>query len=216
MTKRHKILLAGLAATAVLGALVATASATRVATSNQFFRTTWSALEFIGSGGVVRIRCPVTIEGSYHSRTIAKVAEALIGYVTRAAVGVCTGGTFTLLASALPWHVRYNGFSGTLPAITVVHLRFVGFSLLINFNEVFGLRSSCLYQSTAASPMRASVNVGAGGVAETLTPEAATIPLLTRLPESTATCPSTLSLGQNAAPITLLGTTTKITVTLVA
>jgi hypothetical protein len=217
MRNRTKLLLTALAATAVLGALVATASANRIALVNNSptaFRTTWSALEFIGAGGIVRIRCPVTIEGSFHSRTISKVLEALVGYVTRAAISTCTGGTTILLTARLPWHIRYNGFAGTLPAITSISLRLVGAEFLINFNEVFGLRYSCLYQSTAASPMRGNVAVNAG-VAETLTPETAAIPLLTRLPESTGTCPSTGQLGQNAGPITLLGLTTKITVTLV-
>lgn len=106
-TTKH--ILTALIATAVLGALVANAAANRIALSTPSFRATWTNLEWQAAGGLFTIRCPVTIEGSFHSNTISKVLEALIGYVTRAAVGApaaCTGGTVTMLTSVLPWHIR--------------------------------------------------------------------------------------------------------------
>jgi hypothetical protein len=62
-------------------------------------RAIWDPMEFIGPLGE-SARCPLTLEGSFHARTIAKVAYALNGYITRAAVGVpasCTGSEATIL-----------------------------------------------------------------------------------------------------------------------
>jgi hypothetical protein len=68
-----------------------------------------------------------------HSRTLAKVAESLIGYVTRAALaGVrCTGGSATVQTEALPWHIRYASFRGTLPNISGITIHSIGESYRI-------------------------------------------------------------------------------------
>lgn len=223
MRNRSKLLLAALAATAVFGALVATASATRIAMSEQHFRATWTNLEFQAVGGIFTIKCPVTIEGSFHSSTISKVLEALVGYVTQAAVGApaaCTGGTVTILTANLPWHIRYNGFSGTLPEITRIHLRLILAEFLINRNDLALGRFSCLYRSTPTNPMRAWVEVNATThVVESMRPDrTAQIKLFARLAESTATCPAEGNLGENATSTLTVPSpgTAKITVTLVA
>jgi hypothetical protein len=75
---------ATLAASLLLAGAVSSASARIISSSNQNIRVTWASLEFSGS---VTIRCPVTFEGSFHARTIAKVARSLIGFVTRASIG---------------------------------------------------------------------------------------------------------------------------------
>jgi hypothetical protein len=46
-------------------------------------------------------RCQVTLEGSLHTRTIAKVQGALIGYITTARLA-CSSGSLTIL----PEHCR--------------------------------------------------------------------------------------------------------------
>jgi hypothetical protein len=112
------------------------------------------------------IECHVTMEGSFHSRTISKVLEALIGYITRATVDStnCTGGSARSLTETLPWHIRYGGFTGTLPTITSVNTRLIGFNYLI---QVGG--TACLFSSTASSPMKQIVNRNsATGVASSL------------------------------------------------
>src|SRR5215218_2592066 len=128
-----KLILTALAASLLLAAAVSTASAARLSTSNQNLRLTFTSLEFEGSE--ITIRCQVTLEGSFHTRTIAKVAEALTGAVTKAIVKseTCTGGrgaafngveTYngTTTPNTLPWHVQYKGFTGTLPNIETLRL----------------------------------------------------------------------------------------------
>jgi hypothetical protein len=205
--KRSRLLLVGLAAAITLGAIISTASANRIATSNQFFRVVWTELPFVG---FVTIRCPVTIEGSFHSSTISKVTEALVGYVTRAAVGnPCPSGNGSarILTATLPWHMRYDSFEGPLPNITSIKLRLIGAAFEVTSSGVF-----CLFQSTVASPMKGVVNVEAGHAATTLRAEAAPIPLSSG---STILCNTSGRLGPEPGVVTLLGNTTPITVTLV-
>jgi hypothetical protein len=216
MLNRSKLVLVALSATVVLGALVSSASANRLALSNQTFRATWTNLEFVTTAFTAPVRCHVTIEGSFHSRTLAKVTEALVGYATAANLTLpCTGGTARLLTETLPWHIRYDSFAGTLPNITSIKLRLVGASFLVQAPEPFGRIAACLYRSTAASPMKGTVTLERG-VATSLTPEAAGIPLQTRLPESQIECPNPGRLGASTSTLTVQGSTTKITVTLVA
>lgn len=129
-----RLTLVALAASVAFAAAVGTASAGRFSTSNQFIRATWSSLEFTVASVVVR--CPVTLEGSFHSRTIVKVTRALIGAITRATVnqtacregkvyannGIETIPTIGVTENTLPWHLTYESFAGTLPSITRVTL----------------------------------------------------------------------------------------------
>src|SRR4029077_9579140 len=95
--------------------------------------------------GTHTVRCPVTLEGSLHSRTIPKIVRVLlIGAVSRVLIKneSCTGGTASILR--LPWHITYEGFVGTLPNIAAVLLllqRFQ-FGLMV---EILGTRRTCLY-----------------------------------------------------------------------
>jgi hypothetical protein len=174
MRNRSKLLLAGLTAALAFGAFVSAAPAVRLALSGQQFRATWNKLQF---QGFVTIECHVTIEGSFHSRTISKVLEALVGYVSRVTVDStnCTNGSARALTELLPWHIRYGGFTGTLPDITGINLRLVRGAFLV---QVAGIApAKCLYESTAASPMKGVVNrITATRVAESLRVEQAGIP----------------------------------------
>jgi hypothetical protein len=82
MRTRPKPVVTSLAAAFVLAAFVATASAQRFETSNQGIRATFAELRF-GTIEEIEGRCPVTVEGTFHSRTIAKNGESLVGYITR-------------------------------------------------------------------------------------------------------------------------------------
>jgi hypothetical protein len=99
----------------------AAGTAGRLSTSTGTFRQTYTALnferEFFGS-----VRCPVTLEGSLHARTMSKVVETLIGYITSARVfeAACVGGRAGFKTETLPWTIRYNSFTGTLPNISSV------------------------------------------------------------------------------------------------
>jgi hypothetical protein len=163
MRNRSKLLLAGLTVALAFGAFVSAAPARRIALSGRQWRAQYNKLRFIG---MVPIECHVTLEGSFHSRTISKVLEALIGYVSRVTVDEtrCTGGSARILPESLPWHERYNGFSGILPQITKIHIRIVGAGIILQTPTV-----RCQIVSSAASPLKDWINiVTATGVAESL------------------------------------------------
>lgn len=206
MRKRSKVLLAALVATLLLTLAVTAASPNRMSVSDSRFRVTWSALSF--SSEVVIVRCLITLEGSFHSRTFAKVAGALIGFVTR--IGEhrsdCFDGT-SLLLETLPWHVRYRSFAGTLPVITSMRVGIVPFSFSIEPT----LEARCLYASTTAQAAVGTYVLSAPGVVtEFRMDETAQIPLA----RGGLLCPSQLALGGTGS-MTLLGSTVRITVRLI-
>src|SRR6185436_11338861 len=122
MLRTTRLITACVMAASALTIAVGTAAAGRLSLNPRTFRATWTGLEFTSASlfGANTLRCPVTIEGSFHSATIQKRPGALIGHVTRATMfsARCTGGTFTVLQNTLPWHVTYEGFAGALPRIT--------------------------------------------------------------------------------------------------
>jgi hypothetical protein len=212
MHTRSKLVLAGLAATMLMAFAVGSASAGRLSISNQNLRITWNALEFFGEGGIeATVRCHVTLEGSFHSRTIAKSIGSLLGYVTRATVSPreqCTGGAATILAATLPWHVTYEGFEGTLPNITGIRLGLKRTAFLV---EV-GLGTSCLFaEGGVGSTARGTAVREAGGRITNLLPDE-TI-RLARV-SGTFGCPTSGGFRGNST-VAGLGTTTPVTVTLI-
>jgi len=144
--KIGKLLLATVGATVLLGALISTASARNFSVSNQSISGMWSSVEFNLPSGAVR--CHVTLEGSLHSRTFAKVLGSLMGYITKAILGPCVSpGTATILTETLPWHVSYSGFRGTLPNIDSIIVHVTGASFRVNNG-----RENCLARSEAGRP----------------------------------------------------------------
>ncbi|HEU4701831.1 MAG TPA: hypothetical protein VFS37_05050 [Conexibacter sp.] len=143
------------------------------------------------------------MEGSLHASTFAKVAQTLLGQITRFANGPCTGGTITPLA--LPWHVRYESFAGALPLISSVSLSIAG--LKINGNA-FGV--NCLY-GTATSLARLILNVNSSWlVTGVRADERVTVPLA-----SGTFCPSTATMSGTGL-VTALNSPASIRVTLLA
>jgi hypothetical protein len=222
MRNRSKVVCVALAAAVVLGAAVGTADARRIELSNQNIRAAWSTnkLTFTGFGGFIQISCAITLEGSFHSKTLSKVSGQLIGYITSAAVTrPCVGGEAWILngteqqpngtrPTSLPWHVRYDSFEGTLPRIETIRLQLVGVSFLTKSGS-----NSCLYKTTAAQPAFGNVIVELGGSVISLEADSESeIPRNTTLE---GICPSTGSFGGTAS-VTLQGsTTTRIRVRLV-
>jgi hypothetical protein len=147
--KFGRTLAALVGATAVLAALTSAAAARSLSTSNQQLRATFARVEMGGEAGIAR--CALTLEGSFHERTTAKVAERLVGYVTRATLGACETGSATVLTETLPWHVRYRGFTGTLPNITSIEAKIVGAA--VRAREPLGF--TCLIRSTETEPTTA-------------------------------------------------------------
>jgi hypothetical protein len=105
--------LTALLAALLLSAAVSTASARNLEQSNQNIRVTYSRIEF--QSPLVTIRCNLTLEGSFHSRTIPKRERLLVGAITRATIQNtnCTNGTMVVLR--LPWHITYEASPAHYP-----------------------------------------------------------------------------------------------------
>jgi len=144
--KLIKLSLVAVIMSVLFGALVSTASAGRLEFSIGSTRINFASLEFLMPGATTR--CKVTLEGSFHSRTLAKVLGSLIGFVTRADLGPCASGTATILRETLPWHIRYSGFSNPLPNITSIFAHVIGVAWRVR--ESGGI--ACLARSVAAEP----------------------------------------------------------------
>jgi len=207
------VLVGALAAVALVAAI---AGARSLSVSDSNIRAVFR--EFQSGGGSALIRCPLTLEGSFHSRTIAKVRGALVGFITRAAMGhPCTGGEMYVLngvevqegrtvANSLPWHLRYFAFSGTLPRPSSTTLDIVGFSwIYAPFGEV------CLYRSTEANPARFAWEIASEGRVTGLRAEAEPPVLLN---SGGILCPTEITYRNNGT-IARLATTTAISITLI-
>ncbi|HKG04736.1 MAG TPA: hypothetical protein VKB03_16305 [Conexibacter sp.] len=207
MMKQSKVWLALLGATVALGALVGTASARNLSISNQSIRATWAAMEFSNPSAGVLVRCPVTLEGSLHSRTIAKVVNSLIGYITRAAVaeGSCVGGRARVRTETLPWHVTYQGFSGTLPNILTIRTTVArpAFDVTATF---FGFPITCTFRT---SNVNGIFNREAGGALTNVQVEGREL-----AGEGGFGCERG-NLAGTSTSLTLLGAATRLTVTLI-
>jgi hypothetical protein len=173
MRTPSKLVLLALAKSMVFSLAVSSASARRIEVSNQNFLAIWTSLRF--ASGALGVNCKVTLEGSFHSRTLSKVSGQLIGYVTEAEVAgeMCTGGSATVLRENLPWHVRYSSFTGTLPNITGIRIQLIGARFAVE------LGIECLATTTAAAPAFGLITI-ASGVAREIRAEG-TIPCIERL-----------------------------------
>jgi len=196
-------------ATMLLASALSTASARNLSISNERFRVTWSRLEFIG--GSLSARCQVTLEGSFHSRTIPKVERLLIGSITRIDVKTesCEGIARASVARPPPWHVTYEGFTGRLPNIETIRLLLQRFQ----FN-IIAFGATCRY-GTATDNVTGSAVLNAAGEVTNLIPlRERNIANLLNGPEI---CPpnGTLIAGEADGRVTLLGTTTRIRITLI-
>jgi hypothetical protein len=221
MRTHTRLLLGALTAALVLATAIGTASAQRLSISNRNFRATWRPLTFSTGAEAegVTLACNVTIEGSFHYNTIAKRIGALLGYVTKVAVGhPCSGngeawahngteeaGLGRPFSNNLPWHITYEGFEGRLPEITGVRLLL--FTLFTLRAPIAGL---CGYTGNAEGV----VTIGRGGLAENIKPDATV-----GIPKSSGGifCPSRgfFKANPEASRITLLGNTQTIIIRLI-
>jgi hypothetical protein len=164
MSKSVRLALGLAVAAAMMAGFATNSSARNLSLSRGFFRATWNPITFTEPFGNT-VNCPLTLEGSFAGRTIAKVSYTLLGRIIRAIPGTraqCTGGEVTILAESLPWHRRYQGFEGTLPDIT----RFVTLSSRMSlriFSAATGV--TCLFtaQETTREHVRTTINREAGG-----------------------------------------------------
>ena len=203
-----KLGLTALMASLLLASAISTASARSLSVSNPNIRAVWSNLELV-SPGIVTVRCRVTLEGRLHSSTIAKVERSLIGAITRADVDTeaCTNGRARPRTETLPWHVTYEGFTGTLPNITAIILLLsrIRFQLIVP-----GLCTGDYGTSTTNITGRANLNASR----EITSLEAVEGRNSVGLNSGSFFCPGS-GLFRNSGVVTLLGTTTRIRVTLI-
>lgn len=217
MRTRSKVMLAGLAAALLMGLAAGAATAGKFSTSNSRFRMTWRNLKIYGEMGPMNppVECPVTLEGSFHSATIRKVVDALIGNVSRAIVNgalpPCVGGRMTLLQETLPWHVTYGSFRGTLPAITSIGVAIRGVSVR---EDIALLGITCLYRDRggATEGLKADIARDEGGNLTTVTLD--TVIRIARV-SGADTCPPRLGFEAIGEVFLLGSSTTRIRVTLI-
>jgi hypothetical protein len=197
-----KLLLAATMATMLLGTLTATATGRSLELSSTTLRVQFRAVTFEGIFG--QITCQMTLEGSLHSRTITKTTGTLIGYITAANLGTCGIGTATIFRERLPWHIRYGGFTGTLPRIETIRTNVIGFAWRFRTNT----GETCTTTSTATNPLVITYNVEAGGAIPGST-LGGTIPTESECFRANATFRSDVGVT------TVLNSTTRITVRLI-
>lgn len=222
MRKSTRHFATALAASLLLASTVSNASARNLSTSNQGIRATWASLTLASPSGPT-VSCPVTLEGSYHTRTIAKVARTLIGSITRATnnQAACTGGTLVLFngidrygpitpSNTLPWHRAYVGFIGTLPNITGIIQSLARFR--IGMRDAAGL---CMGQyGTAEDSVSFNHNREAGGGITSIEPREGENRATLFRRDGGIFCPGSVEL-RGSGQMFLLGTTTRITITLI-
>lgn len=153
MSHSSKLMVMCLAAVA-MAVGVTSASARNLSLSHTSWRAVFNPLRFSGSGITID-ECRVTLEGNFHTATIAKVERTLIGFINEAAIAGCTRPT-TVLRETLPWHIQYGGFTGTLPEISGVRLRLINASFRISEIPLFG---SCLARSETGRPAIGIANI---------------------------------------------------------
>jgi hypothetical protein len=212
-TRITQWLMATTAAALLLAAIAANTSARTLSNSNIFWRAEWSSLEFVGGG---TIRCRLTLEGSFHSRTIAKVARALIGAVSRVIFGhPCTGGEewadngteaepLGTAPNRLPWHLTYESFTGTLPNINTINFLLSRVSWVLR-TTVLGLTCQGRYGRTEDNITFIASREAGGGITS-LEPSATLnrSSLVEQLGPNNV-CPSTGAFRNRSGPVTEVG-----------
>lgn len=203
-------LLASATALVVVTAMGSVAYAGRLEWSANNFRIVWTGFNWHLGAFELGITCPLTVEGTWHTRTFAKTAELLIGHVTRAAAGgvaECMGAGSMTAEVMPPWNVRYNGFTGRLPAISAILVRIVEMRFTIANGAV-----TCRLTTTAARPFKGQFNINGAGEALTFTPDStAGITLEGANPN----CALQEGIPLNNGNVTLLNALTKLRVRLI-
>ena len=214
MRTHSKLVFAGLAATLLMAVAVTSASARNLSISNQNFRIVWTELIF--SGGSASVTCPVTLEGTFHYRSIMKSPGALIGYVTRAISGStqppCRGGTATVDSETLPWHVTYRSFAGALPAIEKLSILLHSTSFHVT-PVILGISVACAYRERGAAEENAAgiATREAGGAITTVRADET---ILLAKYSGSSSCPTSGGF-RGTGEAFVLGTNTRITLTLI-
>lgn len=149
---------------ALMAAVGGSASARSLSSSSQTLRGTFREVVFTADATGSRATCALTIEGSFHSRTIVKAAYSLTGYITASNIGSCVAGGVTVLRETLPWHTKYESFAGTLPNIASIRILVTGIAFRVQPSG----SPACLFRTTDAEHGGARFNREAGGALTTI------------------------------------------------
>ncbi len=158
MLKYAKLLAATSAAVLLLGVAAGAASANRLSLTKESFRLVWLATERLQieeSGSTVR--CPLSLDGAFTSRTLSKVSGITIGSVETAIFANtmgCEGGIIEQLSPNLPWRLQYLAFAGRLPNITSLKIQILRMALSIT--PTLGM--TCLLRTTQTFPAQFMIN----------------------------------------------------------
>jgi hypothetical protein len=153
-------LLVGATAAAVMALAAGTAAARNYSLNHgRSWNIIWHPVRVLTIEGTTLAECDLTLEGSFHNTTMAKVRGTLMGQVVRASVSGCRIGGATVLGEAFPWHIQYRSFEGTLPSITGISFNIVGLRMRIR-EATFGFE--CLMLSSETSLiLKARLSLGA-------------------------------------------------------
>jgi hypothetical protein len=218
-----KHVVAAFAAVLLLGLAVDSASARSFSTSTQAIRATFASVEL--AAGATTIRCRATLEGSFHTGTIPKVARSLIGAVTRAVVAhPCTNGEawadngsesepLGTAPNRLPFHITYESFSGTLPNISGIGLLYSRFSFVIQAT-LLGTQARCRYGRAEDNISLTSTREAAGAITGISTVAGRTGVTLVDGLLGGGVCAANGNFTASGVP-TILNGTTAITITLI-
>ncbi|HEX4805270.1 MAG TPA: hypothetical protein VFU94_05160 [Conexibacter sp.] len=184
-----------IAAACALLLICGSASAQTLSVNAQFYRITWSPMNFISETPErTSISCPVTLEGSFNRTTVRKGGEFFeAAKNTAVRFGSCTGGTIQTLQNETGGVLIYRSFAGTLPAITSVTFS------LVSFWFRWGWIITCLYNARSEQP------IGLQFVRNTSTSQITQINNLPERISEPSGCPSIFTSG--TATIARAGTT---------
>jgi hypothetical protein len=228
MRTSARLALSVAAAALLLCSLVAGSSARSFSLSNRNIRAVFPELVFESKAmqehPLEPIRCRVTMEGSFQRSTFAKMLESEIGVITRAEVAhpcevggreyFLFNGIETFLRArpetSLPWAITYQGFRGILPRINTLNVNITGIIMAVNYGLFLCLET--YGKETESRPWVFNIE-SATGLVTSLEP--ASGHLLRRQAMMSETCAALARFSRPSSPVTLLGTTSQIAVTLI-
>ena len=172
------------------------------------------------------VSCRVTLEGSFHSRTIPKVSRQLIGAITRAIVArPCSGGEawadngteaepLGTAPNRLPFHLTYEFFTGTLPNINALGVLLSRFSFVIQAT-VLGISARCRYGNATDNVTGSAAREAGGGITSSQPWSAETGQASSTAYSTAASAPPQAPLAGTSGAITGLTNTNIIRITLI-
>lgn len=205
MSRYRKLLAVAVSAVAVLSVTTAASASRSIESSQRTTSALWEALTITSPELEVPVVCRVGINLSLANTRYAKVVGSQVGLANGVVIERerCSGGTMLLLEDGRQtWPLIYQGFNGTLPAITGIRFNIQRVALLIVGG---GGLARCLYEGTVSVIM----NVGSRGEVTSITANESTrIRLRTTLPGSLF-CPANVTL-RGTGGIVLSSTTLRL------